>query len=147
MTKDIRVISGAENSEQNDDKTNNLDDVIQFPLLVLLSILLSSIQQIAVDDKIPWGWEWGLQHTGMRCQKLEHVQRTLWNDWLCFALFSIPLTRLGTGPRCQCYRRGIQGRWRVTSALNALSDHRLPRLQRVVLWSMLQATNGLVAQW
>jgi len=53
MTKDIRVISGAENSEQNDDKTNNLDDVIQFPLLVLLSILLSSIQQIAVDDKIP----------------------------------------------------------------------------------------------
>ena len=47
------MISGAENSEQNDDKTNNLDDVIQFPLLVLLSILLSSIQQIAVDDKIP----------------------------------------------------------------------------------------------
>jgi len=28
IAKEIRVISGAESSEQNDDKTNNLDDVI-----------------------------------------------------------------------------------------------------------------------
>jgi len=28
IAKGIRVISGAKSSEQNDDKTNNLDDVI-----------------------------------------------------------------------------------------------------------------------
>jgi len=40
---DIRVISGAKSSEQNDDKTNNLDDVIlcQLHRLHQSSIVLS----------------------------------------------------------------------------------------------------------